>query len=351
MAANPISNTGPAPVGNLGQLSCFVRQPCDTSPSNENGNNIYVEVWKGPYEAAKNLPYYLKPGDSLTKVHSQLGSDKIQCFQPPLCPPNADGENGTWTLDSISIRELEAGLHAEVRIKYYANYGGTSTTLAEVSELETWNVHMVPWTLSPLAFCANEASKKYVAPKNGIVTDAHWEDTVYVPDIQKAAQNNYQHLSCQGGGYVIGFNPIDKKGPMQTTATYYLGAASAAIMQKYSTGKQCLYHLPVVTHTTVKQGLINTSSYDEDIGGDLDTICDLPSDCPYSFADGPWEWLKVGDTMTQTKDRQKGIVYFTRTESFEGYPEGSIDVNFYGTGNFRHDKSGIEEGRWKLGEL
>ena len=93
----------------------------------------------------------------------------------------------------------------------------------------------------------------------------------------------------------------------------------------------------------------SSSSFTDELGGDLDVITTLPSDCPYTFAkiktgagDVDWTWIKIGDDMQQTKTDT--TTTFTRTERWAGYTD--VDENYYGSETFSHDENGIKTGRW-----
>lgn len=60
---------------------------------------------------------------------------------------------------------------------------------------------------------------------------------------------------------------------------------------------------------------------------DLDKICDLPDNCPFLFAAGNWEWLKVDNSYQVVQNTFEGTKY-VRTQTWKGAKKW--DENFYG---------------------
>lgn len=89
----------------------------------------------------------------------------------------------------------------------------------------------------------------------------------------------------------------------------------------------------------------------EDIDHTIQPSSAQLSGCPYTFPkkDGKdvWQWLKVGDTMTESKDKKTNTVTFTREEIWWGAKEW--DVNFYGNVAFNHQQ--LDTCRWELGKV
>lgn len=108
-----------------------------------------------------------------------------------------------------------------------------------------------------------------------------------------------------------------------------------------------MYHYPIITHQTVHRGGYSANYRGQaTLGEDIDYVHELPSGCPYAF-NSKWIFIKIGDDMSQIKDKEKQSTSFTRHETFMGVLSDSYDKNYYGNGEFSHTEQGIKNGRWK----
>lgn len=89
----------------------------------------------------------------------------------------------------------------------------------------------------------------------------------------------------------------------QMDSRYFLNDVEVALMKKKQLGRSATYHYPILVHTTVKKGDVD-ASYDDGIGEDIDHVLNgVPEGCPYTFEEGKWTWVKIGDDMQQQKIR------------------------------------------------
>jgi hypothetical protein len=222
-------------------------------------------------------------------------------------------------------------------------YGGFDIqTLTNIDNRDVWNITWQSYSVSPFAFCSNTDHTDDVVSPSGQGNTEDWS--------KPAMREHIELFKTSVNGKFIGASNAYVYKTM--SQSYYLNPTEIEILKKVSLQKSPVYHYPIVTHITVKQGPINTKKYDDAIANEIDHIVDLPNECPYEFATNAdntdkWEWLKVGDDVTQTKT--KTSIYFERKEIWWGFKD--IDKNFYGNGTFTHSEDGILSGRWELGKL
>lgn len=343
MAAQPIPYYGPAETNLSGVLAEFVRQPNDNSPSESNGVLTYVEKWKGPYSVAKDILTHTWTGMTITELHAVLGSSKIQRYEIPAAPIRA-GQQTVWTVTGIEVQELEAGDHAILTINYEGQYN-SSGSFEAIPELDVWNLSWQSYQVTPWAFCANDDYS---------LASYNWSPSDQAPqaDWSVKANREYINQAITSPAWEIKSNDFIVYTPNLTEQDVrkYLPPANNAIRKKASLQRNATYHHPVLVHQTAKKFSGLSATYGDVIADGLDHILSAaPSGCPYTFS-GDWEWIKVGDDMTETKTVRFGKTQYTRRETWWGFPKDSIDKNFYGEeSKWAHTEQGIEDGRWPIG--
>lgn len=345
MSANPIPTN--SVTTNNGVLTEWVCQ--SQSQVKESGGAItYQEIFKGPYDTGKELLSKIETGDKIDSVHLLMGN-KNQLFTAPSCPLRGNTK-GVWRLQTIQITEQTAGSHCLLQLLFLADYsGGDEENLTEDIYQNTWSVSWQSYTVSPYAFCSNPTE-----PENLTVNDDEAKDEGWL----KASRESIQKYLSQNGTNNLFKNSVKDK------ETYRLTVSETLILQKLNSNKNAVYHYPIVTHTTVKAGPFkdpssNLSSvtptqptkYDDALGGDLDTVGELPKECPYTFAilesvgNKEWQWIKIADDIDE--QHTKKTTSFTRREQWMGVVDP--DVNFYSDKLFL--RSELSSCRWVVGEL
>lgn len=237
-----------------------------------------------------------------------------------------------------------------MQLLFLADYSGDDEeNLTEDIYQNTWSVSWQSYTVSPYAFCSNPTE-----PENLTVNDDEAKDEGWL----KASRESIQKYLSQNGTNNLFKNSVKDK------ETYRLTVSETLILQKLNANKNAVYHYPIVTHTTVKAGPFkdpysNLSSvtptqptkYDDALGGDLDTVGELPKECPYTFAilesvgNKEWQWIKIADDIDE--QHTKKTTSFTRREQWMGVVDP--DVNFYSDKLFL--RSELSSCRWVVGEL
>ena len=343
MSANPIPTN--SVTTNNGVLTEWVCQ--SQSQVKESGGAItYQEVFKGPYATGKELLSKIETGDKIDSVHLLMGQ-KNQLFTAPSCPLRGNNK-GVWRLQTIQITEQTAGSHCLLQLLFLADYSGIEEeNLTEDIYQNTWSVSWQSYTVSPYAFCSNPTE-----PENLTVNEDESKDEGWL----KASRESIQKYLSQNGTNNLFKNSVKDK------QTYRLTVSETLILQKLNANKSAVYHYPIVTHTTVKSGPFNDTSsnlssvtqptkYDDALGGDLDTVGELPKECPYTFAilesvgNKEWQWIKIADDIDE--QHTKKTTSFTRREQWMGVVDP--DVNFYSDKLFL--RSELSSCRWVVGEL
>lgn len=343
MSANPIPTN--SVTTNNGVLTEWVCQ--SQSQVKESGGAItYQEVFKGPFATGKELLSKIETGDKIDSVHLLMGN-KNQLFSAPSCPKRGDNK-GVWRLQTIQITEQTAGSHCLLQLLFLADYSGIEEEkLTEDIYQNTWSVSWQSYTVSPYAFCSNPTE-----PENLTVNEDEAKDEGWL----KASRESIQKYLSQNGTNNLFKNSVKDK------ETYRLTVSETLILQKLNANKSAVYHYPIVTHTTVKSGPFNDTSsnlssstqptkYDDALGGDLDTVGELPKECPYTFAilesvgNKEWQWIKIADDIDE--QHTKKTTSFTRREQWMGVVDP--DVNFYSDKLFL--RSELSSCRWVVGEL
>lgn len=338
-----------------GSLTQLVLQPSGTSPSFTGAyNGTFQEVWKGPYTIIKDLPTTkFRVGTSRTSALTALGSTNyVARFSAPSAGKDVYGIDQDWFIDKVEVKELEAGDHAELRVTY-KNYVETSGGGGQQQDpyQDIWSLNWQSYTVSPFAFCANTMQEDPYA--NGYIPDA----------TAKASRCNIERFEQ---------SPLGNKTKYEyayggRSALLCLNEAERKIFQKKIKGVNAQYHYPVLTHTQVSKrkipsdissfselSTILNEQYADTIGNGIDHIMPdtflTDAKCPYKFPtqqqDGiVYQWVKVGDQMTQTKT--KTSLTFNRTQQYWGVI--SADVNLYGNVPFDHNN--LDNCRWKVGEV
>ena len=80
-------------------------------------------MWKGPWDVGKDVLTQIKPGDTITKFHTWLGSSRVYRIQPAT-PPSYTDSHGVmrqmvWKVESINVIEHKAGDHCTIRTVFY----------------------------------------------------------------------------------------------------------------------------------------------------------------------------------------------------------------------------------------
>ena len=343
MSANPIPTN--SVTTNNGVLSEWVCQ--SQSQVKESGGAItYQEIFKGPFATGKELLSKIETGDKIDSVHLLMGN-KNQLFTAPSCPLRGNTK-GVWRLQTIQITEQTAGSHCLLQLLFLADYSGSDEeNLTEDIYQNTWSVSWQSYTVSPYAFCSNPTE-----PENLTVNEDEAKDEGWL----KASRESIQKYLSQNGTNNLFKNSVKDK------ETYRLTVSETLILQKLNANKSAVYHYPIVTHTTVKSGPFNDTSsnlssstqptkYDDALGGDLDTVGELPKECPYTFAilesvgNKEWQWIKIADDIDE--QHTKKTTSFTRREQWMGVVDP--DVNFYSDKLFL--RSELSSCRWVVGEL
>lgn len=353
MAADKIPVNGPAKTNN-GILAQCVRIPCDNSPQKDYNKNTYTEKWKGPYSALKDVAASVEladDGTTITDLHniiaSKAGGMNIQRYTVPATPTYTDAQGvqykGVWKVTGLRVQELEAGDHAILTVEFESV--STATDGEDLPEQDVWSISWQSYTVTPYAFCANGSYDltSYVVSPSNTKPSEDWDATVNRMYLDKAI-NSPQYTFL--GDFIV-YTP-DLNAP---DVRYYLPNAYTEIYKKICLGRNAVYHTPVVVHQTAKQYNGLNAEYSDEIGNKLDEIQNLPSECPYTFPENTWEWIKVGDDMSCTKTKKGSKTTYTRRQIWNGYPKGTIDKNYYGemtAGEFQHNKQTIQEKRWKI---
>lgn len=327
-----------------GTLAAIVLQPIEQAPTIDVDDRLtYVETWKGPYAWAKDI-YQYDPIDKSRNQFITTISNYVQVIER-FNVPNP-GKNCAWFINNVSVRELEAGDHAEIRITYNSRF-------ESIEPGQDWNnlVHKDVWTLdwqsysvTPYAFCKNEPTEM---PFSAYQPD-DWEPTAWRKNIedffqsQSGDKKEYQYAPTSFREYYLTLNNAER-----------------LVAKKIIEGKNAVYHYPVLKHhqewNKKFASLSAAVEFPEEIGGDIDHIVSIDSSqlsgCPYAFPtenDKPvWKWTKTGDTMTQTKDKATNTVTFIRETIYWGTKDP--DQNFYGNIKFNHNQ--LNDCRWELGKV
>lgn len=355
---------GPVPTGGststaidtqtTGSLSVFVQQPCDQSPAcSTDGTDIVVEEWKGPYGVMSKLQFgsvggfpKLARGMTMSEVHPSGSSSWVRRFSSP-------GDPTKLYLDEFSVRQLESGDHAILRMTFKFESSGPSPTPVEVPGSETWNVTWQPYSVSPYAFCANDNPEAHYAgdqnageaDKTGTAYAQHIKDCIQQPaDSGQQLKQYYNYMNTTTGGRIYTLNYMERR-----------------IMDKVLQDVSPTYHFPVLTKTTVFQDESANLSFTPELGGGIDVATsNLPNRCPYTFNTDQWkQWLKVGDSVSISRKAVKEggtqlsatINTYTRTETWWGMT--SCDLNFYGptTDWVNRPQQPTSTTRWIVGKM
>lgn len=333
----------------IGELTRWVKQPVDGSPS-ESANGILTlrEKWKGPYDWGRQLLGQIKVGDSITNVYNHLdgaGGWPVYKYNYPPCP-SRNGNTGYWILTDISIDECDpAGQHCYLNLTYQPSYyGDTSiTTLIDVPEQDVWSMSWGSYTANPWYFAADGDyyTKRYKEPNQWFQKyyneppTPNWSACASRSDIEFALNHNPEFIEP----FIIYTPNPDKPG-----FKLYLEPASFYLAKKVKLDRSAVYHYPIVVHQTVKRGPWSMNYYDS-MAENIDTIQDIPDECPYTFATN-WIFIRTADDITQTKDATSQTVSYTRRVQWEGVLKDSVDYNYYLNWPAEHSENGIKNGRW-----
>ena len=333
-----------------GTLADLVLQPCEQAPSiGEDGWPKYTEIWRGPYKSLKDIATFNNIGKSRDKFIeniSVLFNNIVQRYTVP--DPGTDFQwnvPNQWIVKSIEVREFEAGDHAELRISYdsVTTYSGSDWGSGK-DEKDTWSLDWQSYSITPYAFCKNDPVEDPPAPNyNDQSQDTAWRKNIEdFFQSQSGDKSKYEYDSTKDRTYFLTLNPAERK-----------------VAKKVIDGKSAVYHYPVLKHHREWYKKFSSLSarvdFPDILGDEVDHIIASSSAqlsaCPYKFPkeDGVdiWKWLKVGDTMTESKDKNTNTVTFTRDEVWWGAK--AWDINFYGNEKFDHSK--LDSCRWEMGKV
>ena len=312
-----------------GTITKLVKQPCNEAyPTvDAQGNWRYVEVYKGPTSMLKNLPKTaFIIGKTLSQAHTSAGSSNfIDRFDAPQLP---DGL--TWVIDSVAVRQNQAGDTSEIKINYTGQSLGAYGTWVDDTENDRWTLQWQPYSVSPYAFCKND-----MLPDREVTESGDKDDTADRYNIEMFLKQQKCDLS--------GFTYIDDKG-----TTRKLNEAEQLITKKILNNTNCQWHYPVVTKMSAKHTAISVSveefpDFPDEVGG-VDYIEANIDGCPYVF-DKDYQWVKIDDSVNSVKDYSK--LYYHRIQRWMGVI--SADYNYYGATEFDHNN--LKNCRWEIGKL
>ena len=327
-----------------GTLAAVVLQPCEQAPTIDLDDNLtYVEVWKGPYAWASAIYAY----DPINKSREQfiLGIraevDVIERFKPPF-----PGNDKTWYISNVQVRELEAGDHAEIRITYIAKDTTITPEQAwnNLNNKDVWTLDWQSYSVTPYAFCKNDPVEDPPSSQPLDNTSTAWRKNIEdFFQSQSGDKSKFEYASTTFREYYLTLNYAER-----------------LVAKKVIEGKNAIYHYPVLKHhqewNKSFSSLSGKIDFPTTLGDDIDHIVDMNSaqlsSCPYKFPtkDGKdlWTWTKTGDTMTQTKDKATNTVTFARDTIYWGTKEP--DYNFYGNTSFSHNEN-LSACRWEIGKV
>lgn len=353
MAINTPTYYGPAPTKGSqstaidaqteGTLAAIVLQPVEQAPAIDADNNLtYVEIWKGPYAWAKNI-YSYDPIDRSREEFITLVRGEVQVIER-FNPPHP-GTDNSWFITNVSVRELEAGDHGEIRITYTARDTSYDPGQAwnSLGNKDVWTLDWQSYSVTPYAFCKNDPIED---PPTGNPLDT--TSTAWRKNIEDFFQ------SQSGDKSKFEYAPT-------TFREYFLtlNEAERLVAKKVIEGKNAVYHYPVLKHHqewNKKFASLSASvEFPNTLGEDIDHIVSMESaqlsSCPYKFptenGKPVWTWTKTGDTMTQTKDKATNTVTFARDTIYWGTKDP--DINFYGNVTFNHQE--LSSCRWEIGKV
>lgn len=338
MSATPIPTSD---YSKAGVLDKWVKQPCDTSPGiMSNGEVNYREKWKGPYSSGRTILSSIKHGDTLSTAHSALGSKQEQ-YAAPSCPPLGNKAR-TWRVQELRVEESTAGDHCILYITYHGVVDVSEITgLEEDEEKNVWTISWQTYTVTPWEFCSTSdaVSKPWSPSYDDSPPTPDWSSKASRTSVEAAMNQNPDLSHPPFIVYTPDINVPDCR--------MYLDAPAAYLYKKAKLNQNAYWHYPIITHQTVHKGSF-TSNYKGQgtLGSDIDVKTTLPSGCPYNL-DSAWDFVKVGDDMTQVRDEATDRTTFTRQEMFMGVLKNSYDKNYYSPGTFAHTEEGIKNGRWE----
>lgn len=347
----PTTGTGETTLDsqNIGTLNALVLQPYEQAPSiGEDGWPKMQEIWKGPFLILKDIAQHDIINKTREYALNLIKSTATVVGRYTTPDPGFDFQwnvPNQWIVSNVEVRELEAGDHAELRISYVSvtTYSGSSWGNGK-DEKNTWSLDWQSYSVTPYAFCKNDPVEDPPAPNY----DEQSQDTAWRKNIedffqsQSGDKSKYEYDSTKDRAYFLALNPAERK-----------------VAKKVIDGKGAVYHYPVLKHhrewSKKFSSLSSRVDFPDILGDEVDHIIASNSAqlsaCPYEFPkeDGVdiWKWLKVGDTMTESKDKKTNTVTFTRDEVWWGAKDW--DVNFYGNEEFDHSK--LDSCRWEIGKV
>lgn len=347
----PTTGTGGTELDaqDAGTLNALVLQPYEQAPSiGQDGWPKMQEVWKGPFLILKDIAQYDIINKSREYALNLIKSTATVVGRYTTPDPGFDFQwnvPNQWIVRSVEVRELEAGDHAELHITYdsVSTYSGSDWGSGK-DEKDTWNLDWQSYSITPYAFCKNDPVEDPPASNyNDQSNDTAWRKNIEdFFQSQSGDKSKYQYDSTKDRTYFLALNPAERK-----------------VAKKVIDGKGAVYHYPVLKHhrewSRKFSSLSARADFPTTLGDKIDHIIDSGSaelsSCPYKFPrednKDVWKWLKVGDTMTESKDKKTSTVTFTRDEIWWGAKDW--DANFYGNEEFDHTK--LDSCRWEIGKV
>ena len=305
-----------ASVDSNGILNEFVRQPSNSSPSNDSSSGYrYRESWKGPYSTAKELLKNVKPGSTTRSAFLAAMGSRDEEYAAPTAL------SGNWYIDSVEVDEQAAGDHCIINVQYKEQENAPAEPQEEDGGTVVWNCTMVQSTVNVLAYCTNKLDQD---------GNVDLTEETYAARIQSwhqqsldtsQIQSTYQFQSALGIGKIEELNE-----------------AEVAIAKKLQAGKNPMRHYPQLTKTISWNGPPKDGQ-DKPVIDQVDII-DTPQNCPYDIS--KYEWLLVGDTWNydlRSNTTQHTLVWIGSWLD-DGNDESGWDKQFYDPTN-----------RWQFGNV
>lgn len=331
-----------------GSLSKIVQQPGDTWPSVTSKDTELKEVFKGPAQVIKNLPFRNVVTSVQTFKRIEVGKLRSVCgigsgagWVVRFDPPQSLREDGDWVIRSIDVTEAEAGDHATMTIAYGETESDGETDPDHDPETDddvikdsvVWTMTNQPQEYSIYAYCTDSMAGRYTADGEPGGDEG---DGILRKDIEAWLNepNADVRASYQWMDYTNGTIGILTEGEKQF----------AKLLQKGITGIQ--RHYPVIQCQWNCKSIGNNKPAGSRIGDKLDHYF-LTQGAIEAVTPGtiPWVlpehrvWLLSQDDVSWNKDGD----YYTRTMAWIGVEEGGKCTELYG------DEGRGTGKRWQFG--
>lgn len=260
-------------------LSKMILQPATQSVSLAE-NATMTERWKGPWSQIKNATSTQRVFNTTLIIGQKRPAFNNGNWDQQTTVPATMASDMKWVITDIRISQEASGDNGILEIAYKAGSPSVDNSdpdsgkkpekkdtgyQIEDTYSRQWSLAWQSYSQSVLTFSEkpNDIIKFKMNPtgekdESGNPKWTYWEDS-----------------------------RTNKKGTLSTEKETQIAA-------RYVKGVNPTYHYPVVTLHT-EYSLPDGELTENDIGEDLDTICDLPEDCPFSFPENTWEWILNGD--------------------------------------------------------